>query len=133
MILIKWDRTLSVNIPQIDLQHEELISLVNKLYVVFEAAENHALFSKLLRKILNKLEEHFELEKILLYNQGYKRLKAQTWINKKLADNFNALLLAVENGSKAIDRELMDYVSGRVLEHIRLDVTKYSFELKESC
>ena len=80
MVLIKPEDNLKLGIPEIDSQHEALISLVNQLHETMLQGTDKAALDGLLSRVLKHTQTHFAYEEELMsrYNYpGYKKHKSK--------------------------------------------------------
>jgi hemerythrin-like metal-binding protein len=80
MTLVKLQDHLKLNIPEIDSQHEELISLINLLHETMLQGADKATLDGLLAQLLEHTQTHFAYEEQLMsrYNYpGYEVHKSQ--------------------------------------------------------
>ena len=82
---MKWDATMSVNIPELDSQHQMLITLINNAY---EAIQQHDEY--LLPNLIDQMRKyamiHFEFEENLLEKHGYPDLASHKVLHEKFND-----------------------------------------------
>lgn len=70
---IKWDDKYLLNVPKIDMQHKELVSIINEFYDIAEAG-GEAYCTKIpaiLKKLVDYTIYHFSREEALLTEYGY--------------------------------------------------------------
>ena|ERR1700674_3484117 len=72
MTLFKWDNKYSVNIEDLDNQHEALFDIMNKLYNNYMVKDNSNHIAPLLEELVSYTNYHFASEEINMKNKGYK-------------------------------------------------------------
>jgi hemerythrin len=80
MVLIKPDDNLKLDIPEIDSQHETMISLVNQIHETMLKGADKATLDELLSFLLDNSQAHFAYEEELMsrYNYpGYEEHKSE--------------------------------------------------------
>jgi hemerythrin-like metal-binding protein len=80
MVLIKPEDNLKLDIPEIDSQHETMISLVNQLHETMLQGADKAALDGLLSQLLEHTQTHFAYEEELMsrYNYpGYEEHKSE--------------------------------------------------------
>jgi hemerythrin len=80
MVLIKLEDSLRLDIPEIDSQHETMISLVNLLHETMLQGADKAALDGLLSQLLEHTQTHFAYEEELMsrYNYpGYEKHKSE--------------------------------------------------------
>jgi len=71
MVLVILDDNLKLNIPEIDAQHETLISLVNQLHESMLQGAGRAALDKILSQLLEHTRTHFSYEEQLMSRYSY--------------------------------------------------------------
>ncbi len=62
MPLITWNKSMSVNIDEIDRQHKELVGIINSLFDAMKVAKGYDVLEEVLDKLINYVHYHFETE-----------------------------------------------------------------------
>lgn len=71
MSLTIWDESISVHIPHIDLQHQELIGWINSLNEAIANGEGEQKVASVLKKLIDYVAEHFAQEEQLMISYNF--------------------------------------------------------------
>jgi hemerythrin len=89
MPAISWSNVYLTGIPDIDKDHEEIFSLVNKLHDKYEAGSASDEIDTAIKRLVNYVDEHFTREESLLTSIDYINLKPHAAAHKSLAALMN--------------------------------------------
>ncbi len=130
MKAIEWDESLSVHIPEIDLQHQRLIDLINDLDETMAGQDQNKV-----RTVIEGLKDyaivHFDAEETLLETHGYPGLKGhqtEHWEFVKKVRNFEQ---AQDLGLKGVRDNIIRFLTQWLLKHIRVTDQHYAEFLKD--
>ena len=71
MELLKWRPAFSLGIPSVDLEHREMIAMINQVYQQIENVSDHQAIEHFLAEIHANISAHFALEERLMKNIVY--------------------------------------------------------------
>src|SRR5512145_1028561 len=71
LAFIDWKESYSVGLPDIDLQHQRLIGIINRLHEAMKTGSAHALIVRVLDDLVAYTQEHFAYEERLITAAGY--------------------------------------------------------------
>ncbi|HXV21169.1 MAG TPA: bacteriohemerythrin [Desulfuromonadales bacterium] len=78
MEFFKWKHQFSVNIPEMDQQHQKFMALLNKVHLYSETQDRDPEFlTALFRELFAYVLTHFEEEETLLEQTGFPGLEVQ--------------------------------------------------------
>ena len=102
---IVWNKEYSVDVPEIDLQHKELMNLVNN--TIRQCSGNiineKKYFNKLINESLKYLQKHFSTEEQIFEKTGYDKKDEHKNEHKMLLDSINRITDEMEDGNKEFD------------------------------
>ena len=126
MALIKWDQSLSVNVAQIDKQHQKLISMINELNDAMKQGKGKEAMSKILNGLVAYTATHFKTEEDYFAKFGYpetiKHKKEHADFVKKVSD-FKSKF---EKDQLSVTIEVMRFLRDWLQNHIKGTDKKYS-------
>lgn len=131
-VFFKWSSEYSVNIDTIDNQHQELVNILNRLFVAVSKREGDKVIAGILDALVSYTQTHFALEERLLRQAKYKDLEAHIAEHKKLLDQLDQLCKKHLVEEKAIYFEMLSFLKTWLKDHIRGVDTKYSAALQEA-
>ena len=98
MPIITWYDEYSVNVGEIDIQHQKLLELVNNLHSAVEACIDKNGLKNLLVELVEFTHMHFSTEEQLMEKYGYPELAEHHKEHKMLLQHLNDLVAAVSRG-----------------------------------
>lgn len=131
-VFFKWSPDYSVNIKTIDNQHQELVSILNRLFVAVSMREGSEIVGDILTALKNYTKTHFALEERLMQQANYADLEAHKEEHKKLIEQLDALIQKHLLEEKPIYFEMLRFLKNWLKEHIRGVDTKYSLALQQA-
>ena len=119
-MLIKWESSFETGLRQIDLQHQELIDLLNQTAAAHAQGEDKTLIDKLLPAMHAYILFHFGTEESLLRNTGIdpEHVRLHYQAHRLFGERLEAIQQeAARSSPKALDG-LLDYLKEWLVEHI---------------
>lgn len=130
-IFFKWSPDYSVNIKTIDDQHQELVNILNRLFVAVSKREGDRVIAGILDALVSYTQTHFALEERLMRQAKYKDLEPHIAEHKKLLAELDHLAKKHMLEDKPIYFEMLTFLKTWLKEHIQGVDTKYSAALQE--
>lgn len=131
-VFFKWLPEYSVGIKTIDSQHQELVNILNRLFIAVSKREGDKAIAGILDALMGYTKEHFVLEERLMQQAKYKDLEAHKLEHKKLIEQLDQLCKKHMLEEKPIYFEMMNFLKTWLKEHIQGVDTKYSAALQEA-
>jgi hemerythrin len=110
MTLLKWKPAYSLSIPSVDLEHREMISLINRCYERMGEDADAEAIEQFLGEIHSSIAAHFALEEQTMRRAAYPEYEAHKEDHEDLLDDIRDMM----------DRFLDDPDSGMVMLQERL-------------
>lgn len=126
MPLMQWNPKYSVNIREIDQQHQKLIALINELYDAMTAGQGKETLGKVLNELVNYTVYHFGVEEKLFQQHGYPETDAHKAEHVKLTKTASELKQKFDAGKAQITVEVMNFLKDWLNGHILGTDKKYS-------
>jgi hemerythrin len=126
---IPWSASMSVGIQEIDQQHKQLLSIINKLYelIIHFPTDNTGQINQILNELVQYTIIHFAVEESLFRIFNYplydEHVQTHTDLKRKIA----AINEKVQNGDKKVTLELMTFLRKWLRNHIMIEDKKYEF------
>lgn len=130
-VFFKWSPDYSVNIKTIDDQHQELVNILNRLFVAVSKREGDKAIAGILDALVSYTQTHFALEERLMRQAKYKDIVAHMAEHKKLLEQLDQLAKKHLLEEKTIYFEMLSFLKTWLKEHIQGVDTKYSAALRE--
>jgi hemerythrin len=128
-VFFKWLPAYSVNIKTIDSQHQELVNILNRLFVAVSKREGDKAIAGILDALMTYTRTHFELEERLMRQANYKDIVPHMAEHKKLLEQLDTLCKKHLIEEKAIYFEMLSFLKTWLKEHIQGVDTRYSAAL----
>jgi hemerythrin len=119
MPIVEWDpATHSVNIQEIDGQHQKLFACLNDLYDAMIAGQGKAVIGKVLDDLLNYTVYHFDYEDQLFSQHGYPDAVSHRAEHAQLTEHARALKERFDAGQLLVTTETLSFLLGWLNNHI---------------
>ena len=132
MALITWDSRFSVNVNEIDKQHQKLVSMINDLNDAMRQGKGKDVLGKIINGLITYTGTHFKTEEDYFDKLGYPDTAAHkdehAVFVKKVSD-FNADFQA---GKLGVSIEVMNFLRDWLSAHIKGADKKYSLFLNDN-
>ena len=117
---IEWSDSYLIGVQEIDLQHKKLISIANELYdVVAGEEENYKeKMPKILKKLTDYTEYHFNAEEQLQKRIGYSGLDAHKMAHSMFIGEVNNQIRHLSLENKANVLGFYTYMVNWILTHV---------------
>jgi methyl-accepting chemotaxis protein/hemerythrin len=125
-----WNTSLSVNIKQIDEQHQVLVAMINELHRAMKLKQSNAAIGSILDRLVEYTVNHFGHEEKLFAQYGYPEEKAHVEIHRKLVAQVSDIQKKFEDGEAMVSMELMTFLKDWLVNHIQGTDKKYSSFLR---
>ncbi|MDH5717384.1 MAG: bacteriohemerythrin [Spirochaetia bacterium] len=125
MSLIKWSNDLSINVQEIDDQHQKLVDMINSLHKAMNDGQSQQIIGKIIKNMVEYTESHFQLEENYFEQFNYD-LRDE---HKKEHDQFIEKAQKLQNdyfeGSIRIGIETMQFLKEWLVDHIMVSDKKF--------
>jgi len=118
MALIQWDGTFSVNVAEIDKQHQKLVELINNLNEAMKQGKGKDILANIIGELFAYAGDHFATEEKYFDRFGYPaaashKLEHVDFVKKvsEFKDGFNS-------GQLALTIEVMNFLKDWLKNHI---------------
>jgi hemerythrin len=118
---IRMNSRYYVEIAEIDIQHREIMNMVNNFIVhcTGNKTEERYFFDRIIEVLIHYFTEHFRTEEELLNETAYEKYKEHKNEHETVLERLKTVMNAVKSGQRALDLyELTDYIRGWALKHI---------------
>lgn len=126
MALIEWKDSMSVNVYKIDLQHKQLINIINELNQAMSSRSGNQAIGEIIKKLISYSMLHFRTEEELFDRYGYPQKALHKKEHAAFTAKVNDFKNKFNNGSIALTIEVMVFLSDWLQTHIRVSDQKYS-------
>ena len=99
MTLIEWDERFRIGIPSVDYEHQELIALLNELYLGLKSEQAEFEIAEFLGEVYARISAHFALEERLMQERSYDQYTAHKSDHEELLDDIREIMDGYEDGA----------------------------------
>jgi len=118
MASVQWSDALSVNIPEIDLQHRQMIALVAELEKALEDGADKEIMGRVIRELNTYVREHFTEEERWMARYEFPGLKGHAAQHEKFVETLLHFELDYLADRKELSTELLAFLMSWFTEHI---------------
>jgi hemerythrin len=126
MPFITWDKSLSVNVKEIDLQHQQLILIINTLHDVMTKGKGKIVLGRTLEKLVEYAHYHFETEEKYFAKFHYPEAEVHIAQHHALTARVLDFQKKFESGDSFITIEVMEFLRTWLIEHIKGTDMRYT-------
>lgn len=123
---INWDDSLSVNVVEIDLQHQKLMEMINELMDAIQKDKDKDILGKIVSGLINYTETHFKTEekyfKELKYPDTDVHIKEHSFFIDKISD----IIEELDTGNQTLSHDVLTFMSEWLGNHIKGTDKKYA-------
>ena len=131
-VFFKWSSDYSVQIKTIDDQHQELVNILNRLFIAVSKREGDKAIAGILDALMSYTQTHFALEERLMRQAKYKDIESHMEEHRKLLEQLDKLCKKHLLEEKPIYFEMLSFLKTWLKEHILGVDTKYSATLQQA-
>ncbi len=131
-VFFKWSNDYSVNIKTIDSQHQELVGILNRLFVAISKDEGDKTIAGIMDALLGYTKTHFSLEERLMKQANYSELDTHIEEHRKLIRQLNDICKKHLLEEKPVYFEMVCFLKSWLKNHIQGDDMKYSSALQRA-
>lgn len=126
MSLIIWNNALSVNIRNIDLQHQRLVDMINKLHESMKKRESNSVLSAILNDMVAYTLVHFKSEEDLFEKYGYPAWLEHKREHEQFIKKVEEFVSEFKSGNKILSIEVLNFLTGWLSQHIKIQDKAYT-------
>jgi hemerythrin len=116
-----WDKEYSVNVMEIDLQHKEIMTLINALigHCTGNKEEEMKFFDQIIVMAIEQIKKHFDTEIEILGKTKYEKYDGHKNEHEILLEKLNGINNKVKTNNMELNLlEITIYLKNWVLDHI---------------
>ncbi|MBU2511937.1 bacteriohemerythrin [bacterium] len=126
MALIDWNSNLSVNVIEIDLQHQKLITLINELNDAMTQGKSKAILGKIVDGLVIYTTVHFKTEEKYFAKFGYPDANSHEKEHSAFIQKVTDVKDRFEKGEISLSIEIMNFLRDWLRKHIKGTDKQYS-------
>ena len=119
MALIEWKEEFSVGVPDVDHEHQKLISLINDLHDVMSRENSDVTVMDFLGEIYAHVSAHFALEEKIMRDRKYDQYAEHKAEHEVLLDTLRDIMDDYEESAYFSDEAFANAVEKWFTDHFR--------------
>jgi hemerythrin len=124
--ILNWSEKYSVNIAELDRQHQGLFVIIDELNQALAAGEGATVTHPILQRLLEYAHTHFATEEVLMTEHGFPALLTHCAEHDRFAQSVAKFLEAYDAGKAGVPVSLMLFLQAWLKEHILVSDKAYS-------
>ncbi|MGI9261477.1 MAG: bacteriohemerythrin [Woeseiaceae bacterium] len=129
MSLIEWKDEFSVGVTAVDLEHRDLIDLINDLHALMGEGATHQQVTSSLGEVFAQISAHFALEERYMRETEYEHFPSHKDDHEKLLDEIRDIMDRVEDDGSFDEDRLSKELEHWFTEHFKThDAKLHHFE-----
>jgi len=132
MAFMKWSDDLSVQIKEIDQQHQRLIDLINQLHEAMIQKQAKQVISKIIDELAAYTVYHFQTEEKYMEQFKYKGMVSHKNEHEMFVKKVGSFQKDYEAGKLGLSLEVMKFLQDWVSNHIKGIDKKYTETFKDN-
>lgn len=126
MSFFDWKPEYSVNIREIDQQHQKLVSMLNELYEAMGKGEGRAALGRVLKDLAGYTKTHFATEERLMKSHGYPGFEIHKGKHEKMTETVLQKVAKFESQELTNLVEVSQFLKDWLKKHIMKTDMEYS-------
>ncbi|MEA2062286.1 MAG: bacteriohemerythrin [Gemmatimonadota bacterium] len=126
MALINWDDSLSVNVAEIDSQHQQLVKIINELHDAMLEGKDKETLSNVLLELSNYVETHFATEEEYFEKYGYEGTSSHIFEHNNFIDKVLEFKRDFDEGKTTLSDDVMHFLKKWLVNHIEGSDKRYT-------
>lgn len=130
MPFITWNDKLSVSVAAMDLQHQQLVAVVNKLHEAMTQGRAKDQINSILRELVNYTKRHFAAEESFMRSIKYPNYDAHKRLHDELTRKVIEYQTRIEKGELVTPNTLLNFLHLWLINHIQEEDKQYAGYVK---
>jgi hemerythrin len=118
MPVIQWSKELSVDVLEVDRQHQRLIQMINDLNDAMKQRKGAEVLGKTISGLLDYTKTHFAFEEKYFDQFGYVDAPSHKKMHVEFTKRVGDVKEKFEKGQLGVSLEVMDFLSDWLKKHI---------------
>jgi hemerythrin len=126
MALVTWSDKYSMNIKEIDGQHQQLVKMINELHDAMLQAKSKEIVTVIIARMAEYTQYHFSTEEKYMKQFSYPQYATHKREHEKFIEQVSKFKKDYENGKAGLSYELMNFLKEWLVNHIESSDKKYA-------
>ena len=121
-----WNESYSVKVPEEDLQHRQLIDIINSLHDCMKSGGSPVKVTSIMNELVSYTRYHFGLEEKMLDSTGYPEIAVHKQIHESMVAQVEKFRGMLADGTSSTPLKLMTFLKDWPTSHILQTDMRYS-------
>ena len=126
MALINWESSFSVNVAEIDAQHQKIIGFINDLNDAMKQGKGKEALGTILNDLIEYTATHFKFEEQYFDKFGYVNTAEHKQHHAKLVSEVIGFRDSFQSGKLGVTVEVLTFLVNWLKNHILVEDKKYT-------
>lgn len=126
MSIISWNESLSVNVQEIDQQHQKLIGMINELYDAMKEGKGNTVLDKVITELIDYTTSHFTTEEKYFEKYSYPRAASHKLEHADFIKKVSSFQEQYRAGQTGLSIEIITFLSNWLKNHIQIVDKQYT-------
>lgn len=125
MSLISWNKNYSVGIEEMDIQHKQLLVIMNNLNDAMQAGKGKEALYDVFIELADYTLHHFGDEERLMRDHAYPEREAHLKMHRDLEQKIADYKQMIDDGMTVVSSEILDFLKQWLVNHILINDKKF--------
>lgn len=125
MAFIQWDDSLSVNVVEIDKEHQKLVGMINDLHDAMRHGQSKLILSNIINGLIDYAGTHFRTEEGYFERFGYPDAIMHKQEHVAFTQKIAEFKYKYDAGKVGLSMDIMNFLSEWLRHHIKVVDKKY--------
>ncbi|MBW1846681.1 MAG: hemerythrin family protein [Deltaproteobacteria bacterium] len=126
MAFMKWSTNLSVNVAEIDSQHQHLVNFINDLSAAMKEGKGKDSLAEIITGLVLYAKTHFATEEKYFDKFGYPETFSHKQEHNMFIEKVTEFKNDFDNGSQLLSVPILSFLRDWLVNHINVSDMKYS-------
>ena len=124
--MIQWDSSLSVNVAEIDLQHQRLVKMINELNDAMRVGKSKEMLGKIVNGLIGYVGVHFATEEKYFATFAFPEADQHIQEHRAFSAKVDDFATRFKSGQLGLSIDVMNFLSDWLGKHIKGTDKKYT-------
>ena len=126
MDFIEWNDNFSVNVEEIDIQHREMLRIINRLLETISDEKSNEIVDDTLNKLTDYTMTHFKTEEYYFDKFNYSKSSVHKEEHRGFAKQILEFKKKFEEGRESLHLEVTNFLMNWLLNHLLISDKEYT-------
>ncbi|MEM0467094.1 MAG: bacteriohemerythrin [Candidatus Thermoplasmatota archaeon] len=126
MALMNWDASFSVNVKEIDIQHQRLVEMLNQLHELMKVGQGKTAIAPILDELITYAGTHFSTEEKYFDQFRFSEAVRHKAEHKQFVQKVLAFQNDFKTGRTVLTMDVMNFLRDWLVNHIKGTDKRYS-------